>query len=426
MLTLSNTPAWVRNTIIPVILGIVFLTLQTQAQSSWPADNMFVGYTYATSLAVQDPNDIPNNQIEFDLIYDVNVSPYTVQIAVANSTVYFRLQVRNITSWTVGTYLIFIADQSGNVLGKTYLTLTGNSGSIHLLNATGTVDLTTGSGSHNTNIGGWARFTSISGTTYEYVDFQLPQTTFESTLGINSSSQIRFYAGTSTGGGNINNINTDWMTPSTNGTPTATDFSALSLASLYSINLGALPVELSSFTAHMKDDRAVLRWRTATEINNFGFEIERSAGGEKWDVIGFIPGAGTSNSPRSYDFEDSRIPQGSVLRYRLRQIDRDGSFEYSPIVEVRQDLLVAQGITGYFPSPARATTTITFALQTSGTALLTLHDLAGRQLMTLAENAADAGVHSAILDVGDLPRGMYLLRLQSADGLHVRPLLVTD
>ncbi|MFZ1731822.1 MAG: hypothetical protein WBQ23_02565 [Bacteroidota bacterium] len=165
---------------------ILVLVNNASAQSAWPTEAQWVGYTFANSSAIQDPQDIPNNQIEFDLVYETTpyVAPYTVQVAATTTAVFFRLQVRNITSWTVGTYLLFVADGSGTVLGKTYLTLSGNAGQIHVVNAARTFDETTGSGSHTSNIGGWARFSSVTNSTHEYVDFQVPRSAFETVLGI--------------------------------------------------------------------------------------------------------------------------------------------------------------------------------------------------------------------------------------------------
>ncbi len=163
---------------------VMVLSGSVSAQSMWPTSLNWVGYTLSNSNAIQDPQDVPNNQIEFDLVYDA-YAPYSVMVAASLSHVYFRLQVRNITTWTVGTYILFIADNNGTILGKTYLTLTGNAGSIHVENAAKTIDQTTGSGSHASNIGGMARFYSIGGSsTHEYVEFQVPRSTFESVLGI--------------------------------------------------------------------------------------------------------------------------------------------------------------------------------------------------------------------------------------------------
>ena len=101
-----------------------------------------------------------------------------------------------------------------------------------------------------------------------------------------------------------------------------------------------VPVELVSFTAHRKGSGVILNWQTATEVNNYGFNIERCSASLttdnkniEWVTIGFVNGHGNSNSPKSYSFTDTN-PTLNHVQYRLKQIDSDGKYEYSKIVEV--------------------------------------------------------------------------------------------
>ena len=94
------------------------------AQSAWPSDFSYVGYTLSNQSAIQDPSDVNVNHPEFDMVFETGVAPYSVLIASTTSTVFFRLQVLDITQWRVGTYLLFISNSNGVTLGKTYLTLT--------------------------------------------------------------------------------------------------------------------------------------------------------------------------------------------------------------------------------------------------------------------------------------------------------------
>ena len=98
-----------------------------------------------------------------------------------------------------------------------------------------------------------------------------------------------------------------------------------------------LPVVLTTFTASNLGDNINLKWETATEVNNYGFEVQRAIQNSKlniqnWNDIGFVKGSGNSNSPKNYSFIDDNPPAGTV-EYRLKQIDNDGSFKYSSIVE---------------------------------------------------------------------------------------------
>ncbi|MBE0643259.1 MAG: T9SS type A sorting domain-containing protein [Bacteroidetes bacterium] len=410
-----------------LIATLAFLLSGTvSAQPSWPTSITWVGYTFSNNTAVQDPQDVKTNKSEFDLVFET-AAPYTVQVAASSTHVFFRLQVREMTTWTVGTYLLFISDNSGAVLGKVYLTLSGNAGEIHVVNASGSVDQMTGSGSHTSNIGGWARFSSVGGSsTHEYVDFQLPRTVFESVLGVTGQIQIKFYAGTSTGAGNVNNINTDWMTSSTSSVPTAADFGSLSPATVSGIVLGVLPVELTSFSAYLKANLVELRWNTATEKNNFGFEIERGTADGDWMSIGFVAGFGNSNSPKNYHFEDAVDGLSGTVSYRLKQIDRDGTIDYSSIVMVSVDAASGMSITDAYPNPFNPTTTVNFTLTESANVRLSLYDMTGREVKTVLENTLlDAGSHAQTINAEGLASGRYFLLLQTPSARSMYPLLLS-
>lgn len=94
-----------------------------------------------------------------------------------------------------------------------------------------------------------------------------------------------------------------------------------------------LPVELTSFNSIVKKNSILLEWTTATELNNYGFEIERKSQNSDWIKIAFVEGSGNSNSPQKYNYSDYDIILGKTL-YRLKQIDIDGNYEYSKTIEV--------------------------------------------------------------------------------------------
>ena len=100
-----------------------------------------------------------------------------------------------------------------------------------------------------------------------------------------------------------------------------------------------VPVELTSFTANVRENIVMLEWVTATEVNNYGFDLERQTGNKQsavsnWEMIGFIEGHGNSNSPKQYSFTDKNLIGGSLFKYRLKQIDNDGTYEYSDEIEI--------------------------------------------------------------------------------------------
>ena len=185
---------------------------------------------------------------------------------------------------------------------------------------------------------------------------------------------------------------------------------------------GVLPVELSSFAAVTKFGNVQLRWTTASESNNYGFEIERTPtrpspfqgegmSNEQWTRIGFVEGTGSSSSPRSYSYTDNRVAAGNYS-YRLKQVDRNGDFIYSKSVQA--DILVPRELTlqQNYPNPFNPSTTIEFTIPEDGKATLKIYDGVGREVATLVEGNLTAGVlQRAEFDASKLPSGVYYSKL---------------
>lgn len=183
------------------------------------------------------------------------------------------------------------------------------------------------------------------------------------------------------------------------------------------------PVELESFNATLKDDGVHLNWITATETNNHGFEIERRAitNNQKgsWVRIGFVAGSGTTTNPQAYSFIDEIGLQSDVrnlksLHFRLKQIDTDGSFEYSPTVEVA---LVPSGkdaiLFDVYPNPVTATSSpiISFWLNDDRHARLEVSDAMGRNIATLYDGEATSGLHEVRFAPMENSAGLYFCKL---------------
>jgi hypothetical protein len=188
-------------------------------------------------------------------------------------------------------------------------------------------------------------------------------------------------------------------------------------------NVVPLPVELTSFTVSAAQFNAELRWKTATEVNNHGFEIERN-GASSWNTVGFVQGNGTTNAPKEYSFTDKSLSSGTY-QYRLKQVDRDGSFEYSQAVEVIVGSVpVKFELSQNYPNPFNPTTTIGFTLQKSGHTTLKVYDAIGREVAVLANEVLDAGVHHhRMFNAGSLASGVYFARLTSG-GIHLHKKLL--
>jgi hypothetical protein len=195
------------------------------------------------------------------------------------------------------------------------------------------------------------------------------------------------------------------------------------LASKYSIV--PLPVELTSFTSKIKSNGIELRWKTDTELNNYGFEVERKvekANGflSNWEKIGFVRGSGNSNSPKEYSFTDNSTKSGK-LTYRLKQIDIDGRFNYSNEIEV--DLIVPKEFKLHqnYPNPFNPTTKLTFTLSESSEVNLKIFNFLGEEIITLVNNEfLDAGeLHLREFNANGVPSGIYFAKLQSKDKTQI-------
>lgn len=179
-----------------------------------------------------------------------------------------------------------------------------------------------------------------------------------------------------------------------------------------------MPVELVSFTATAKQNNIELAWKTATEVNNFGFEVEKKSikdelGVMKWEKIGFIEGSGTTNSPKSYSFVDKNLFPGNYF-YRLKQIDRDGKFEYSNTVEV----IINNTPTKYVleqnhPNPFNPVTVISYQLPVSTHVTLRVYNAIGREIATLVNEMTEAGWHSVEFNGSALSSGIYFYTLKA-------------
>lgn len=182
----------------------------------------------------------------------------------------------------------------------------------------------------------------------------------------------------------------------------------------------SLPVTLALFTAALERGVVLLRWRTEGEVNNRGFGIERSGDGQQdWREIGFVDGAGSSTAAHEYRFVDddrAALRTGGSLFYRLRQVDTDGTREYSAAVEVTLQHRPAEWtLEQNYPNPFAASTDLPVFLPRDAALRLDVYDMAGAHVAQLCDRPLSAGMHYFTLDAQDLPAGGYLARA-SAEG----------
>jgi uncharacterized repeat protein (TIGR01451 family) len=173
-----------------------------------------------------------------------------------------------------------------------------------------------------------------------------------------------------------------------------------------------IPVELARFTATTSGNAVSLTWETASETNNAGFDVERSTDGETFTAIGFEPGVGTTEEAQSYRFVDREAPFATTLFYRLRQVDTDGTFEYSPVVEV-EVTPSAVALLPVAPNPVSVSARLRYELPEATAVRLQVFDLLGRRVATLADGEKPAGRHEVSWQSAGLASGTYFVRLQA-------------
>jgi len=184
-----------------------------------------------------------------------------------------------------------------------------------------------------------------------------------------------------------------------------------------------LPVELSSFTAKFIEERVELKWITETEVNNYGFDIERKTDEQKWDKIGFLKGYGNSNSPKTYSFIDNKLIGGSKFQYRLKQIDTDGEYEYSEVVEV-EIIPVDFALYQNYPNPFNPATKISWQLPADSWQTLKIYDILGNEITTLVDEYKPAGKYEVDFDASILPSGVYFYQLNAGNYIATKKLLL--
>ena len=180
------------------------------------------------------------------------------------------------------------------------------------------------------------------------------------------------------------------------------------------INRSGTPVELVSFNAAALNNDVHLKWTTETETNNSGFEIQRKKTSEDWENLGFIEGHGSTTEEHNYSFVDKNVLSGDY-QYRLRQIDYDGSFEYSDIVDVNISAPTEFSLQQNYPNPFNPSTTIEYSIPERTDVKLTVINIVGEEVATLVNQTMDAGNYSVEFNATSLPSGVYFYRLQAGD-----------
>ncbi|MBK9331423.1 MAG: T9SS type A sorting domain-containing protein [Ignavibacteria bacterium] len=188
------------------------------------------------------------------------------------------------------------------------------------------------------------------------------------------------------------------------------------------------PVEISAFNSSVSRSDVSLLWSTSSEINNSGFEIEKTnVTGQttnEWSKVGFVSGGGTTNEMREYSFTDRNLTTGKY-KYRLKQLDFNGNFEYYELSEeVSIGIPDKYDLSQNYPNPFNPVTTINYDLPTDGIVTIKVFDLLGREIKTLVNEMKNAGYYKLTFNASDLSSGAYFYRMTSEDFVSVKKFVV--
>ncbi|HZW40471.1 MAG TPA: YCF48-related protein [Ignavibacteriaceae bacterium] len=176
-----------------------------------------------------------------------------------------------------------------------------------------------------------------------------------------------------------------------------------------------LPVELSSFTASQSKNSVILNWQTATETNNKGFEVQRKSSSNEFISLAFVKGNGTITSPQSYSYSDNNISPVEYT-YRLKQIDFDGTFEYSKEIEVKVNEIPKKfSLEQNYPNPFNPSTTIKFSVPEEQLVEVKIFDVLGNEVAKVVKENFSPGSYEREWDASKLSSGVYYLRMKAGD-----------
>lgn len=209
----------------------------------------------------------------------------------------------------------------------------------------------------------------------------------------------------------FNGFNIAYVVAGYTGTAGIGNVSKATFAAIAGNCYSLVPVELISFEASTNGNSISLNWKTATEINNKGFEVQRKMGDE-FKAVAFLDGHGTTTQTQTYSFNDNDLAVGSYS-YRLKQMDYNGAYEYSEVVNVEINAPAVFALDQNYPNPFNPSTKINFSLAADSKVNLTVYNLLGQAVAVIAEGLLTAGSYSYNFDASKLSTGVYFYQLDA-------------
>jgi predicted GH43/DUF377 family glycosyl hydrolase len=184
-----------------------------------------------------------------------------------------------------------------------------------------------------------------------------------------------------------------------------------------------VPVELISFTSTSNGNEVILNWSTATEVNNYGFEVQRSTDYKDFFTVGFVKGNGTTTEQQNYTFSHRNLSNGTNY-FRLKQVDYDGSFEYSDVIEVDWRTFDTYLLEQNYPNPFNPSTTIGYGIKEKSNVKITVLNSIGEEVATILNEEKNPGYHKVEFNAGVLPSGVYFYRIATGEYTAMRKMLL--
>ncbi|NLH60761.1 MAG: T9SS type A sorting domain-containing protein [Ignavibacteriales bacterium] len=193
-----------------------------------------------------------------------------------------------------------------------------------------------------------------------------------------------------------------------------------------------LPVELIYFVGYVTGPYVDLRWGTATEVSNYGFDVQRTPDFLEWETLGFVEGNGNSNSPKHYSFLDSTVTPSGIYHYRLKQIDTDGQFAYSDTVTINFATSIQESplppstfsFTNIYPNPLNPSGKINFSLKSRSLLTIELFSSLGQKMSVLIGKEYEAGDHSLEIDLNNFTSGVYFLKITAGKDIKTLKIIL--
>ncbi len=190
--------------------------------------------------------------------------------------------------------------------------------------------------------------------------------------------------------------------------------------------LNPIPVELTSFNADVDENGITLKWATATESNNSGFDVERSSNNIRFDKIGSVKGNGTTSEVQQYSYKDADITTGKgKAYYRLKQVDFDGSSSYSDVITVDYSIIPVEfSLSQNYPNPFNPTTTIKFGVPKEVKVVLKIYDILGKEIATIVNQKMEPGYYQYEWNGTAFASGVYFYRLDAGSFVKIKKMVL--